>query len=68
MELEGKKKVNRGGGSYCCIPQCTSSTGKGIKVFKVPYGKKRFGVSTEKWAKQFHQVNSELCSFNLHLH
>ena len=45
QEMENPKTSDRPGpskhgGSYCCIPQCNSSSSKGIKLYKVPIGKK----------------------------
>ena len=54
--LTKPKIKSQHGGSYWRIPHCTSSTSKGVKLFKVPFGKKRFGVSIEDWSNQFQQV------------
>ena len=51
-----KKKTFGVGGSFCVLC-CISSAGKGIKAFKITYGKKGFGVLTKNWTKQFHQVS-----------
>ena len=39
--LTKPKIKSQHGGSYCCIPHCTSSTSKGVKLFKVFFGKKK---------------------------
>ena len=44
-------------GKYCCLPGCTSCTGNNIKLYKVPNGQRRFGVSTAEWSEKFHQVH-----------
>ena len=44
-------------GKYCCLPGCNSALSNKIKLYQVPNGKKRLGMSTEEWTNKFHQVS-----------
>ena len=51
-----KSELKNYRGKYCCLPGCNSASSNKIRLYQVPNGKKRFGVSTIEWTNQFHQV------------
>ena len=57
-------KWNTYSGKYCCLPGCSSASSNQIKLYQVPNGKRRYGVSTAEWSECFQQVSIDINLIN----